>query len=340
MTRPRLVLAAAALVACAAALGGDALAKGGGKSDRVRDRIPLAAQSFQGRARLTIRRDRPDRQEVRIQVEGAATGLDLRVFIEDAAGVLTEVAPMTESRPGQYGWRVRTKKGDALPFGQSDLSGLSGRKVEVRTGDGTTAFAAAFPVISVAKAPAFSKKGVRTYLAVDRAVAGAIGAPKLAARAEVRRQRRGRQRFGVHIENAVSGQTFEVWVQDPVTGEMVYLTSIVAGAPPAAKAKHGADDPGGSGGVGGGADDDSDDDGVSDEHEDEGEFELDTDDGDELPGGAASVSDLAGLDVQVRTESGDVVAAGEIPAVGDDPRGDDDDDDGIEDGTEDEVEDD
>lgn len=333
MKRP--ILFVLALAAAAATFDGAALAKGG-HTDRVRDRVLMTAQAFTGRARLEIRRDAIDRQEIRLQVQGATAGLDLRVFVEDAAGVLTEVGTMSESGAGEYMWRVRTKKGDALPFGQSDLSGLSGRGIEVRTADGAVAFTSAFPVIPVAAAPAHTKKALRTNLAVDRSVAGAIGAPGLTASTDVSLRRGGHQRFGVHVANAVSGQTFQVFIEDRVTGQMTLLTTITAGAPVAPKAAKGGTDDGVSGGSGSGTDDDADDDGVADEHEDEGEMELDTDDGDDLPDGAASVSDLAGLGVEIRTESGDVVAEGEIPSVGEDPRADDDDHDGVEDGTEDE----
>lgn len=341
MKRP--ILLVLALVAGAAVFDGAALAKGRGS---VRDRLTMTPQAFDGRARLRVRRDAPDRQEIRLQVQGAADVLDLRVFVDDAAGVITEVGTMTESGAGEYMWRVRTKKGDALPFGQSDLSGLSGRAIEVRTAAGEIAFSSAFPVIRAAKAPAHTKRALTNHLAVDRSVAGAIGAPGLAASTEISLRRGGRQRFGVRVANAVTGQTFGVWIEDPVTGEMRYLSSITVGAPLAKSALAESDDADADDAdddaVDDGdddADDDSDD--GEDEDMDDGEIELDTDDGDELPEGAESVSDLAGLGVEIRTESGEVVAEGEIPSVGGaDAREDDDDHDGVEDGDEDEGDDD
>lgn len=321
------LILAMALTLCADNI--DAAFAKGGRTDRVRSRITMTAESFDGRARLEVRRANVSDAKLRLSVERATPGLDLRIAVENADGVLTEVASLTESRPGQYTWRVRTKKGDALPFGQSDLSGLSGRRVEVRTAAGATAFAAKLPVIAVAAAPVTTRRSLRTNLAVDRAVASSIDAPGLRAHTEVGRKRNGRQTFAVKVQGAVSGQTLEVWIEDRLTHQMKLLSLIQIGAAPSpGAAKQGSSD------SGSGSDDDADDDGVSDDHEDEGQADFDTDDGDDLPDDADDVEDLAGLDVEIRTTGGDVVAQGEVGAVGDSPRADDDDDDGAEDGTE------
>lgn len=333
--------------AALAGLAPEAEARRGGR-DRLRERIPLVAADgspVQARqARLRLER-RSDRQELRVQIEGAPTGLALDVWMEDGTGAVALVGAMREDDPGEYVWRVRTKKGDALPFGVSDLSELSGRKVEVRTAAGQTVFTAAIPTLPAAAARSFAKRPLRTGLAVDGAVAGSVGALGSKAKVEVRRKRNGDEKFEVELDDAPAGLSLELWMED-ATGAMVLVGAMTAesdddeGGDDRSSGTSGDDDSGEEGESdddgsddASGDDDGDDDDGDGDTDDDDWEYtyEVETEDGDVLPLGAASVSDLAGLRVEVRTTSGEVLASGTVPALAD-LSGDDDEDDGSLDG--------
>jgi hypothetical protein len=263
----------------------------GGASDRVKERVDLtvAADSpvTAREARVEIRRRDQDRQRLIVKLDDATRGASLDLFMADSLGDIVRVGDVVERRGGDYRYRVRTKKGQALPFGAADVSSLSGRVIEVRTDVGSLVASGRMPSVD---GPAPRAKGP-ARLSSALSVIGGVGDGGVHADVDVRRKRDGREEFRVEIERAEPGLQLIAFVADAagVLREIGALT----------------------------ADDD-----------DAGEYELRfrTKDGDALPLGAATVGELAGRALEVRTVDGVVVAVGEIPDAGSDDDGSDDDD--------------
>jgi len=285
------LLVAAAVVAAA---DGTALAKGG-KAGRVKERVAFEDTGTVSMLKARMRVDRRSlaRQELRVQVEGAPTGLDLEVLMEDAAGsgVLVSVGSLAEEgSSGEYKWRLRTKKGDALPFGVADLAELSGRAVEIRATGGELVAEATFPSFDPTTVTGAGKRGngklVSQFAATDDAAAFASGDDAVHAKVKVRRKN-GEEELEIEVEHLVSGLVVEAWVADGSGGFALVGTLVEK-----------ADDDGAEYGL-----------------------EIETEHGDPLPLGVASLAELAGRTVEVRLADGTVLATGTLPALGEGPSG-------------------
>jgi hypothetical protein len=292
---------AAALLLTASA---DARRGRGGSADKARERIDLvmASQSpvTAREARLELRRKNRNRQTMRVKLERATSGFQLDAFVADASGALHDVGDFREKRAGHYSWRVRTQKGEALPFGVADLSSLAGRAFEVRTTAGNLVATGTIPTVAAASASAGKSAKLRSPLAVDDDAAssdddapGSSSSTGVKAEIEVRRKSDGREEFKIEIERAAAGLILTAFMTDAAGA----FQEIGALSP----------------------DDDDDDDG-------EYRLRLRTNEGDALPLGAATLHDLAGRLVEIRNAAGDVIASGEVPDAGTSRHDDDDDD--------------
>lgn len=107
------------------------------------------------------------------------------------------------------------------------------------------------------------------------------GAPEgSAARVEIERRRGldAGERFRVEVAGLTDGVIAAIWVEDPTApGTYVHVGDVEIG------------------------------------NDGTGAFELSTADGDAMPADAASVSDLVGMGIALRTPSGNVLFAGVIP---------------------------
>jgi len=269
----------------AARRGGDA------KKNRVDERVDLTfapdAPFTAREARLRVRRKMLTRQRLKIELSGAPSGRSLDVFFENSAGAMVDVGDLVERRAGIYKWRIRTKKGQALPFGVADVAELSGRAVEVRTAGGALVADGSMPAIAAAAGSAAKSAKLRSALNVDVLVADAVGADSATHAVEVsvrvRRKSGDREELKVEVEHAADGLDLELWLAD-ATGALVNLGVL-------------STEPDGDDGT-------------------EYEISFRTDRAAGLPFGATSVADLAGRQAEVRTVAGDILAEGTVPALG------------------------
>lgn len=134
--RPRTSILAAAfaavLVPAGLALAKDAKARLGIVQGSVLDGAA---------ARVRAESKKRGREELRVEVERAATGLALDAWFEDAAGSMSRGGALVPDNgtPGEYRLRIRTDKGGTLPAGAASLAELAGRRVEIRDGSGNVA---------------------------------------------------------------------------------------------------------------------------------------------------------------------------------------------------------
>jgi len=258
-----------------------ALAKRG---DRVKERVSMTAAegsplTFR-EARLKVERRGLSRQTLKIEINAAERGADLTVFIENATGTMERIGAMRESRPSVYKWRVRTKKGAALPFGVSDVADLSGHRVEIRTAAGDSVAAADFPTIAAAGVSADARNlRLRTGLAVEGTATDGTD-DSIDARIEVRRKKDGREEWKVEVDHAPAGLLLEAWMEDS-SGTPVRIGSL---------------------------EEQTSDRGV------EYEIERKSHEGG-LPFGATDLSVLSGRKVEIRDGNGGVLASGFVPTI-------------------------
>jgi hypothetical protein len=278
-------------VAAASLFAADQAALAKGKPDRVKERVTLedTGTVAAAKARLTIERKGLAKQEVKLQVK-ASSGLELELFVETSpgSGELTLVGVLEErGRSGNYVLRIRTKKGDALPFGVADVAELSGLAVEVRTADGELVAGASLPEMAPTTVSAGNKRGngkLVSRLAVDADATADLAAGDDAVEAKVKVRRKfGEESLEVELENAVSGLTVEAWIGDGTGG------FSLAGAMTEKSSGDGS----------------------------EYKLKIETERGDALPLGAASLTELAGRAVEVRLADGTVLASGTMPDLGD-----------------------
>ena len=280
-------------------LGDVALAKQGrgrGRDDkivRVNEKIGLevvdTTEVAPRHARLRVRRKKASRSEMRVQLSDAQPGFTLDIWFQDADGAMTRVGALRGSEDSDgdasYSWRVRTQKGDALPFGVSDVADLSGRDFEVRNGS-SVVVRGTVPSLAAAPVSTGKRAEVRTALASS---GGEFAVGDDSIQAEIRaRRRNGREDFQVEVENAVAGLSLSVYVAD-AAGAFQFVGDMdekAAGA------------------------------GAEYELEIESEHEA-------LPLGVASLSELAGRAIEVRTADGEVIASGFVPQVGEQSTADD-----------------
>jgi hypothetical protein len=274
-----------ALLALGALAAETAFAKrGSSRADRVKERVELVEAAGSPltvrEARLKVERRGLSRQTLKIELKAVERGASLEVFMEDETGQFERVGAMRESRAAVYKWRVRMKKGAALPFGVADVADLSGRGVEVRTTAGEPVAGADFPTIAPGATTDEAKRlRIRTGMAVD-AAAESVGDDSIDARVEVRRKKDGREEWKVEVDHAPAGLLLEAWMEDG-TGAFVRIGAL------------------------------------EEELSDRGteyEIERKSDEGG-LPLGARDLSELSGRKVEIRDENGDVLASGFVPAI-------------------------
>jgi hypothetical protein len=255
--------------------------RGSRGKDRVREKVRLAVDASSPltvrQAYLKVERRGLPRQMVKIELKAAERGADLVVEMADAAGTLVQVGTMRESRPCVYKWRVRTRKGDALPFGVSDVADLSGRAVEVVTAAGQTVAGADFPSLATA---GLDNDSQRIRLRAAMSVSDSDDDSSIDARVEVRRKKDGRQEWKVEVDHAPAGLSLEAWMDDG-TGTFAQVGSLEER--------------------------------VTDRGS-EYEIERKSDEGG-LPFGATDLSELSGRSVEVRDGSGEVLASGFVPRL-------------------------
>ena len=139
----------ASMFALAALCGGFLLAEPAlAKSSARAPLTPVASGVLDGtRVRVRIDAKSHGRAELRVEVERAATDLVLNVWFADSTGTMVLAGPMRPDAqtPGEYRYRVRTQKGQALPAGATTLDELAGRAIEIRDGNGTVVASGATP---------------------------------------------------------------------------------------------------------------------------------------------------------------------------------------------------
>ena len=192
---------------------------GGGGASRINERISLSVvdttQVAPRKARLRIRRKKASRSELRLQVQDASPGFDLDVWFEDEAGTMVRVGALRESDDNDgdtsYSWRVRTQKGQALPFGVSDVADLSGRDFEVRNASNVVV-QGTVPSLTAAPASAGKRADLRNPLSSSFPSADASND---AVKAEIRvRRKHGDEDLKVEVEHLESGLSLSLWIAD------------------------------------------------------------------------------------------------------------------------------
>ncbi len=256
----------------------------GGGASRVNERISLAVvdttQVAPRKARLRIRRKKASRSELRLQVQDASPGFDLDVWFEDGAGAMVRVGALRESDDNDgdtsYSWRVRTQKGQALPFGVSDVADLSGRDFEVRRASDVVV-QGTMPSLTAAPASVGKRADLRNPLSSSFPPAANSND---AVKAEIRvRRKRGDEQLKVEVEHLESGLALSLWIAD-TSGLMQRVADLA--------------------------------------EESAGEYEVEIESEHEaLPLGVDSLSELADRAIEVRTDTGEVVADGFVPRLGD-----------------------
>jgi hypothetical protein len=334
MTSSRRVL----VLSLAAALA--ALGAGADAGERVHKTAVLqpAPAGRLRRARIDVVRRSLQDQVIRLRARGGVRGEPLGVFIADDGGVMTLVG-LAEYRRRLLGveWKVRTARGDALPFGVPDVAFLSGRPLQLRTQAGQVVLSGVVPAAKKATGIPLRTKHLRQSLDVDEAVAGA------GAEAHVVVLRHDdTTSLKIDFEGPTSGLALEAWVVREDASEEK-LGDLVEETPSTCHGDDGDDE-----------DDDEHDDkaaALDDDDDDadaapESRYELVVDEDSTLPFGFTSLEELAGLRIEIRNAADDsVLAGGFLPdvsapdaAADDDDQGDDNDEQGDDDQGEDEDE--
>lgn len=135
-----------AVALAAAALGSAPAFAGWDKSSLT----TTAASQLDGAAARVRVKGKGSRAEVRFEVERAASGLTIEVFVADGSGAMVSAGTMREdaNTPGEYRLRFRSKKGDTLPGGAATLADLDGRAIEYRDETGFVIASGAFGTAS------------------------------------------------------------------------------------------------------------------------------------------------------------------------------------------------
>lgn len=100
---------------------------------RVRERAdldPVDGTDCSGRIQVSFR-SKDVRSEIRIDVSGAAEGVDVVFRMEDELGEMQDLATIEANADGEATYRVRTHHGEELPFGVLTVFDLGQREIEV-----------------------------------------------------------------------------------------------------------------------------------------------------------------------------------------------------------------
>jgi hypothetical protein len=223
---------------------------------------------------------RTDREKFEVEVEHAAPDRELELFVIDPDGIEESQGVRFVDAFGEAEWEFETNDGDRLPFDVATVDDLVDHTVEVR--DATSGVLLLTTELGELPASAPSTDDgsrdddsgsdggngegdrVRGRARLTAAESGLDGYVEVRRRAD-----ENRERFQIEAEHLAPGRVVELFVEDPgMAGSLLSLGRFAA------------DSAG------------------------EVELELDTNDGDMLPGNVATVLDLVGLEVQVRDGAG------------------------------------
>jgi hypothetical protein len=237
--------------------------------------------------------------ELSIRIQNVEPSTAYGVWLADAAGTLTEVGTITSNAEGKGSIefeRERSRRdgdddddsddGDddddgndddddddsddekgSLPFDVVSADQLAGRSIEIRTTEGVVILSGTTPDL---RFRGEDREGSSQLLPPDPASGSAAnGTIEL-------RQRDGRQRILVEIEDLPSGVVYEVVLTNPATQTSETIGSITT------------------------------------RENGKGRLRLDSKDGDAMPFGVGSLAELTGFEVAVRDPDGVVVLAGVV----------------------------
>lgn len=277
-----------ALASLCLALPNAALAKGG---DTLKAETPLTrpagAPDSNAAGKIRVEHDAGNnRDKLKVEAEYIDTTLTFEAWVADGVGTMTFIANMPTNGPGEVEVEFDTDEGLPLPFSATTVESLAGRVLEVRSG-GLTFLQGTIPSINGGGGGGGSGSGSGSgskWEIGKSPLMRPTPAPDADASGYVETRKRAsdnHQKFKVEAEHLDPAGSFSVFVEDAV-GSGVFASAGVMGSQSS---------------VG------------------EFELELETEDGDALPFGVASVDDLAGRGVQVRDGSNVVYLEGMVPGV-------------------------
>jgi hypothetical protein len=221
--------------------------------------------------------------EFEVEVEDATPGDLLEAVVIDPDGEEDSLGFRAVELDGDAEWKLDTGDGDELPFGVEGLGQLEGHRVVVRNVDEVDLLRARIPILPRRDDERDFCFRIRARARLVPQVDDVHGHVAMAARGCVDGDERRllRQIFKIEAEGLTHGQEVEFFLEDPdEPGTLVSLGTIIANRM-------------GEAGI-----------------------TFDTDDGDELPFGVATIRGLTGLRVQVRDDvTGDVLLEGRVPGT-------------------------
>ena len=223
---------------------------------------------------------RPDREKIEFEVDHAAPGRMIEFFLVDGSGAEISQGVATTNATGEAELELSTNDGDSLPLGATRLEELEGRGVIYKdAGSGLVLLTGTIPALP-AGIPPGDNPGTGEDGDDDEARARLSGTGGVGGYIEVERDD-GEEEFDIEVDGLAPGTAVTYWLETAI-GSNTY-TQI------GQRTAH----------AGG-----------------EAELEFDTDDGDMLPGGAASLNDLAGRRVEIRDSAGaSILATGTTPQL-------------------------
>ena len=221
--------------------------------------------------------------EFEVEVEDATPGDLLEAVVIDPDGREDSLGFRAVELDGDAEWKLDTGDEDELPFGVEGLGQLEGHRVVVRDADDVDLLRARIPILPRRDDERDFCFRIRARARLVPQVDDVRGYVAMAARGCVDGDERRllRQLFKIEAEELSRGQEVEFFLEDPDDpGTLVSLGTVIANRMGEA--------------------------GVS----------FDTDDGDDLPFGVATIRALTGLRIQVRDDvTGDVLLTGRVPGT-------------------------
>jgi len=228
-------------------------------------------------------------QSLEVEVAGADPSVELTVFLDDGSGNFTAIGTLSPE-DGGLELAIDTAAGGTLPFGVATVELLAGLAIEVRDGASAVVLAGVVPALGAGDDDGDDDDGdddgdhdgdddehdglpARGRAALVRA----DSSPYAEARGEVEVETRsGEEEFEIEAERLDAGVAVEFFLEDGAGAMASIGTATTDG-------------------------------------DGEAEIEFGTEEGGSLPLGAASVAELAGRRVEVRTADGTLVLFGEVP---------------------------
>ncbi len=221
--------------------------------------------------------------EFEVEVEDATPGDLLEAVVINPDGREDSLGFRAVELDGDAEWKLDTGDEDELPFGVDGLGKLQGHRVVVRDADEVDLLRARIPLLPRRDDERDFCFRIRARARLVPHVEGVKGYVAMGAAGCVEGDERRliRQIFRIEAAGLTRGQEVEFFLEDPDDpGSLVSLGTVIA-------------DRMGEAGV-----------------------KFDTDDGDELPFGVATIRALTGLRLQVRDDvTGDVLLTGRVPGT-------------------------